>query len=99
MWSELDVDASSVLQGSSSRLKLLSAFDADYVTSRVTTDVVFQESREIVLVVRFPLCYSYDLYRLSIYLLTIVIWYVWLLLLYLFTVFFMLVVIPSCKIS
>ncbi|CAL9234430.1 unnamed protein product [Arabidopsis halleri] len=75
MWSGLDVEASSVLQGSSSRLKLLSAFDADYVTSRVTTDAVFQESMEIVLVVRFSLCYSYDLYRLSIYLLTIVICY------------------------
>ncbi|EFH50720.1 hypothetical protein ARALYDRAFT_351855 [Arabidopsis lyrata subsp. lyrata] len=73
MWSGLDVEALSVLQGSSSRLKLLSAFDADYVISRVTTDAVFQESMEIVLVVRFPLCYSYDLYRLSIYLLTIVI--------------------------
>ncbi|CAH8272547.1 unnamed protein product [Arabidopsis lyrata] len=99
MWSGLDVEALSVLQGSSSRLKLLSAFDADYVISRVTTDAVFQESMEIVLVVRFPLCYSYDLYRLSIYLLTIVIWYVWLLLLCLFTVFFLLVVIPPCKVS
>ncbi|KAG7582911.1 hypothetical protein ISN44_As08g024630 [Arabidopsis suecica] len=99
MWSGLDVEASSVLQGSSSRLKLLSAFDADYVTYRVTMDAVFQESMEIVLVVRFSLCYSYDLYRLSIYLLTIVIWYVWLLLLCLFTVIFLLVVIPPCKVS
>jgi len=93
-WSGLDVQESSVLQGSSSRLMFFSAFDAVLVTSCVTLDTVFQESSQIVLIVRFALCYSYDFCCISIYPLTIVIWSVLASVVVFYVVFFMLVVIP-----
>ncbi|XP_024004337.1 uncharacterized protein LOC112081846 isoform X2 [Eutrema salsugineum] len=64
--SGLDVQASSVLQGSSSRLMVFSACDAVFVTLWVALDAVFQEVHEIVLVFRFLMAF-YELYCQSIF--------------------------------
>ncbi|KAF8050278.1 hypothetical protein N665_2010s0001 [Sinapis alba] len=48
MWSELDGQASLVLQGSSSWLMLFSAFDAVFVTFEVTRYAIIQEDYKIV---------------------------------------------------
>ncbi|EFH44977.1 hypothetical protein ARALYDRAFT_916359 [Arabidopsis lyrata subsp. lyrata] len=73
IWSGLDVQALSVLQGSSSRRMLFSAFDAVVVTLRVALDAIFRDVFEIV-VLQFLMVSRYDLYRLSISCLTIGWW-------------------------
>ncbi|VVA97217.1 unnamed protein product [Arabis nemorensis] len=52
MWSDLVIQASPVLQGSSFRLMAFSAFGAVFVTLRIAVDAVIQEAHEIVLCVR-----------------------------------------------
>ncbi|ESQ47194.1 hypothetical protein EUTSA_v10028196mg [Eutrema salsugineum] len=64
--SGLDVQASLVLQDSSSRLMVFSAYDAVFVTFWVALDAVFQEVHEIVLVFRFFMAF-YELYCQSIF--------------------------------
>lgn len=76
LWSGLEVQALSVLQGSSSRLMLSTAFDAVAVTPRVTLDAVIQDAYEIV-VLQFLMVFVYDLYHLSISRLTIFWWSFW----------------------
>lgn len=73
IWSGLDVQALSVLQGSSSRRMLFSAFDAVVVTLRVALDAIFRDVFEIV-VLQFLMVSRYDLYLLSISCLTIGWW-------------------------
>ncbi|ESQ29162.1 hypothetical protein EUTSA_v10023912mg [Eutrema salsugineum] len=58
--SGLDFQASSVLQGSSSRLMVFSAFVAVFVAFQVTLDVTVQEDYKIV--VRLIVVFWYDLY-------------------------------------
>ncbi|KAG2277664.1 hypothetical protein Bca4012_042015 [Brassica carinata] len=62
IWSELDEQVSLVLQGSSSHRMLFSAYGAVCVVLRVTLDVVFKEAYDVV-VVRFHMAPSCDLYR------------------------------------
>ncbi|KAH0881049.1 hypothetical protein HID58_068443 [Brassica napus] len=62
VWSELDEQASLVLQGSSSQRLLSSAFGAVCVVLWVTLDVIFQEAFETV-VMRILMVPCYDLYR------------------------------------
>lgn len=74
MWSDLVIQASSVLQGSSSRLMVLSTFGAMFVTFRVVVDADVQEAHEIVLGVRLLIAFSFDLYCQFICYLTIIFW-------------------------
>ncbi|WZZ31443.1 hypothetical protein YC2023_014844 [Brassica napus] len=62
VWSELDEQASLVLQGSSSQRLLSSAFGAVCVVLWVTLDAIFQEAFETV-VMRILMVPCYDLYR------------------------------------
>ncbi|KAF3547493.1 hypothetical protein DY000_02009586 [Brassica cretica] len=72
LWSELDEQASLVLQGSSSLRMLFSAYGAVCVVLRVTLDSVFEEAYDVV-VIRFHLASFWDLYRLSILYLVVVV--------------------------
>ncbi|CAN6986976.1 unnamed protein product [Brassica oleracea var. botrytis] len=72
LWSELDEQASLVLQGSSSLRMLFSAYGAVCVVLRVTLDSVFEEAYDVV-VIRFHLFFFWDLYRLSILYLVVVV--------------------------
>ncbi|XP_056862464.1 uncharacterized protein LOC130510137 [Raphanus sativus] len=68
IWSELDEQASLVLQGSSS-LRMLSAYGAVCVVLRITLDAVFDEAYDVV--IRFHMVSSCDLYRHSIFYLVV----------------------------
>lgn len=72
MWSELDGQASLVLQGSSSWLMLFSAFVAVFVTFEVTRYAIIQEDYEIF---RFFMVSCDVVYRQSIFCL-IYVWFV-----------------------
>ncbi|KAF8082711.1 hypothetical protein N665_0809s0013 [Sinapis alba] len=72
IWSELDEQASLVLQGSSSHQMLFSAYGALCVVLWVTLDVVFQEVYGVV-VIRFHMVPFCDLYRHSIFYVIIVV--------------------------
>ncbi|KAH0894343.1 hypothetical protein HID58_056772, partial [Brassica napus] len=72
IWSELDEQASLVLQRSSSLRMLFSAYGAVCVVLRVTLDSVFEEAYDVV-VIRFHLVSFWDLYRFSIIYLVVVV--------------------------
>ncbi|CAF1787616.1 unnamed protein product [Brassica napus] len=65
IWSKLDEQVSLVLQRFSSHRMLFSAYGAVCVVLRVTLDAVFKEAYDVV-VVRFHMATSCDLYRHSI---------------------------------
>ncbi|CAN7075204.1 unnamed protein product [Brassica oleracea var. botrytis] len=65
LWSKLDEQDSLVLQRFSSHRMLFSAYGAVCVVLRVTLDAVFKEAHDVV-VVRFHMATSCDLYRHSI---------------------------------
>nr|VDD07728.1 unnamed protein product [Brassica oleracea] len=66
IWSELDEQASLVLQGFSSHRMLFSAYGAVCVVLRVTLDAIFEVAYDIV-VIRFHMVSFCDLYRHSIF--------------------------------
>ena len=71
IWSKWDEQVSLVLQGSSSHRMLFSAYGAVCVVLRVTLDAVFKEAYDVV-VVRFHMAPSCDLYRHSIFYVVVV---------------------------
>ncbi|KAF8116701.1 hypothetical protein N665_0015s0074 [Sinapis alba] len=66
LWSELDEQASLVLQGSSSHRMLFSAYGAVCVVLRVTLDAIFEETYDVV-VIRFHMVPFCDWYHHSIF--------------------------------
>ena len=71
IWSELDEQVSLVLQGSSFHRMLFSAYGAVCVILRVTLDAVFEKAY-VVVVIRFHMALSCDLYRHSIHYVAVV---------------------------